>query len=66
MNAQEAEYGLDKIEVLLRQMLALAERAAEDTCTDRQRQTLQKGLDLLRAQINWTADQFKQEGFGEV
>ncbi len=52
---------LDEITLLLKQMLALASRAAEDSCTDGERVQLQREFNILRDKIDKVADSIKLE-----
>ncbi len=62
MTTQEAIDALDRIKLLLEQMRALAERSAGDGCTGADRAALQRGVELLRTQIDREADALAQEG----
>jgi len=52
---------LDEIDVLLREMYALAERAAQDECEDDERLALQERLDALRELVDNAADRLEEE-----
>lgn len=55
---------LDEIEILLREMYALAKRAAEDECEDDERMVLQERLEALRELVDNAADRFEEETSG--
>ncbi len=62
MNIREAMDALDRINLLLEQMYALAERSAGDGCTDADREALQRGVEVLLEQIDREADALAREG----
>ncbi len=49
---------LDQVNSLLEQMLVLAEQAAGDSCTDRERAELQKMLEHLQNKLDRVVDSF--------
>jgi len=52
---------LDEIEVLLREMYVLAQRAAGDDCDDYERAALQERFDALRELLDDAADRYELE-----
>ena len=53
---------LDEVQALLEEMLELASRAAEDECTDEERNDLQRRLLILRERIDETVDAYDKLG----
>ena len=51
---------LDQAQYLLKRMLELAERSAEDGSTDDRRKDMQKGFELLRGLLDEAADQYQR------
>ena len=51
---------LDEMEYLLGRMLDLAECSASDSCDDSRREDLQKGLEVLRALLNHTMEEYQR------
>ena len=51
---------LDEMEYLLERMLDLAECSAGDKCDDSRREDLQKGLEVLRALLNHTMEEYQR------
>lgn len=58
-----AEAMLDEVQELLEAMMELAQRAVEDDCTDKERDTLQRELMTLRERVDETVDAYA--GLGE-
>lgn len=61
-NFDEALPPLDEIELLLREMYALASRAAEDQCEDWERLALQERLEALMELVDNAADRWQGQG----
>lgn len=57
---------LDTAACLLEEMLALAERAAEDTCGDPERAALQERLALLLNDLDRAVEQNNAEGTSNI
>lgn len=57
-----AEAMLDEVQELLESMLELASRAAENDCTDEERDKLQGQLIVLRERIDSTVDAYEKLG----
>ena len=53
---------LDEVQGLLEEMYELASRAAEDDCTDEERDDLQRQLITLRERIDETVDAYDRLG----
>ena len=51
---------LDGMEYLLERMLDLAECSASDSCDDAHRKDLQKGLEVLRALLDHTVEEYQR------
>jgi len=51
---------LDEAQYLLERMLELAERSADDGCSDAQRSDLQKGFELLRGLLDEAAQRYER------
>lgn len=51
---------LDKMEYLLERMLDLAECSASGSCDDLRRADLQKGLEVLRALLEHTVEEYQR------
>ena len=51
---------LDEIEYLLERMLDLAECSASESCDDLRRKDLQKGLEVLRALLDHSVEQYQR------
>lgn len=51
---------LDEMEYLLERMLDLAECSASDSCDDARRKDLQKGLEVLRALLDHTVEEYQR------
>lgn len=51
---------LDEAQYLLERMLELAERSAGDSCTDGQRQDMQKGFELLRGLLDQAMERYQR------
>jgi len=62
MDSQMANDILDEIEALLRRMLMLATRAAEDDCSDAERAALQRRMAGLRRELDQAAEMLQQDG----
>ena len=62
MDATLVEAMLDEVESMLEEMYELAERAAQDDCTDEERDGLQARLVTLRERIDETVDAYSMLG----
>lgn len=62
MDATLLEAMLDEVQSMLEEMYELAERAAEDDCTDAERNGLQGRLMILRERIDETVDAYSMLG----
>ena len=51
---------LDEAQYLLERMLELAERSAEDGCTNGQRKDMQKGFELLRGLLGQAVERYQR------
>lgn len=58
---KEKMAALERAEYLLERMLELAERSAEDACTDERRKVLQKGFAFLREEAREALEEAKGE-----
>ena len=62
MEATLMEAMLDEVQSMLEEMYEMAERAAEDDCTDAERDKLQGRLTALRERIDETVDAYSMLG----
>ena len=62
MDATLVEAMLDEVQSMLEEMYELAERAAQDDCTDEERDGLQARLVTLRERIDETVDAYSMLG----
>ena len=62
MEATLVEAMLDEVLSMLEEMYELAERAAQDDCTDEERNGLQGRLTILRERIDETIDAYSMLG----
>ena len=62
MDATLMEAMLDEVQSMLEAMYELAERAAQDDCTDEERNVLQGRLSILRERIDETVDAYSMLG----
>lgn len=62
MDATLVEAMLDEVQSMLEEMYELAERAAQDDCTDAERGELQGRLMVLRERIDETVDAYSMLG----
>ena len=62
MDATLVEAMLDEVQSMLEEMYELAERAAQDSCTDEERDGLQARLVTLRERIDETVDAYSMLG----
>ena len=51
---------LDEAQYLLERMLELAERSASDSCTNGQRQDMQKGFELLHGLLDQAVERYQR------
>ena len=62
MDATLMEAMLDEVQSMLEEMYEMAERAAQDDCTDVERDVLQGRLTVLRERIDDTVDAYSMLG----
>ena len=62
MDVTLMEAMLDEVQSMLEEMYGLAERAAQDDCTDAERDVLQGRLTALRERIDETVDAYSMLG----
>lgn len=62
MDATLLEAMLDEVQRMLEEMYEMAERAAQDDCTDEERDVLQGRLTVLRERIDETVDAYGRLG----